>query len=366
MATIDARTGRDGKTYYRVRVRVKGSKVHSATFERKRDAQEWAERTQAQLRKGRHLDQDTPARRTLVDLIDRYLELELPKRDRNQADIRKHLIWWRESYGHLVLSNVTPSVLAEGRDRLLQEPVSEHKYAPRDQAVRTKKPATVVRYMADLSNALSVAAGEWEWIDANPMHKVKKPRLPQERVRFLNHEERECLLRACRDSPCPYLYPVVVIALSTGARYSEVMHLRWKDVDLERGIARLEHTKNRDRRALPLTHHALEVVRELRDQHKRTDTDLLFPRADGQAPIELRKHWNRALQEAGIEDFRFHDLRHTAASYLAMNGATLAEIADVLGHRTLQMVKRYAHLSDQHTASVVERMNRRMFGDSSA
>jgi integrase len=208
----------------------------------------------------------------------------------------------------------------------------------------------------------TVAVQEWEWLSANPMSKVRKPQAANARVRFLDDAEREQLLGACRNSPCPFLYPVVVIALSTGARYSEVVNLRWKDIDLERGIARLEHTKNRDRRALPLTHHALDVVRELHRNHKRRDTDLLFPRADGQAPMEIRKHWNRAVKEAGIQDFRFHDLRHTAASYLAMNGATLAEIADVLGHRTLQMVKRYAHLSDQHTASVVERMNRQMFG----
>ena len=79
------------------------------------------------------------------------------------------------------------------------------------------------------------------------------------------------------------------------------------------------------------------------------------------APMEIRKHWDSALRNADINDFRFHDLRHTAASYLAMNGATLAEIAEVLGHKTLQMVKRYAHLSDQHVAGVVERMNKAIF-----
>ena len=79
--------------------------------------------------------------------------------------------------------------------------------------------------------------------------------------------------------------------------------------------------------------------------------------------MDIRKHWYDAVEAAGIEDFRFHDLRHSAASYLAMNGATLAEIAEVLGHKTLQMVKRYAHLSDQHTAAVVERMNKAIFND---
>ena len=243
----------------------------------------------------------------------------------------------------------------------MQAPSARNAGARNRKENKTKSPGTVTRYMASLSHALTIAVREWEWLENNPMHKVKRPAHPKPRLRFLDDDERRQLLEACRNSPCPYLYPVVVIALSTGARYSEVMNLRWTDIDLERGIARLEHTKNRDRRALPLTHHALEVVQHLHDHEKRADTDLLFPREDGLAPIEIRKHWNRALKEAGIEDFRFHDLRHTAASYLAMNGATLAEIAAVLGHRTLQMVQRYAHLSDQHTASVVERMNRSIF-----
>jgi len=139
------------------------------------------------------------------------------------------------------------------------------------------------------------------------------------------------------------------------------MHLRWRDIDLDRGVARVEKTKNNEKRALPLTHKALEVMTEL---HRRTDPDkrdYVFPRRDGLAPKNIRKSWEAALRAAEIENFRFHDLRHTAASYLAMNGATLAEIAEVLGHKTLQMVKRYAHLSDQHTAAVVERMNRAIF-----
>ena len=79
-------------------------------------------------------------------------------------------------------------------------------------------------------------------------------------------------------------------------------------------------------------------------------------------PVEIRSAWSFALEKAKVEDFRFHDLRHTAASYLAMNGATLAEIAEILGHKTFQMVKRYAHLSEAHTASIVEKMNAKIFG----
>ena len=95
---------------------------------------------------------------------------------------------------------------------------------------------------------------------------------------------------------------------------------------------------------------------------RRIDTRLLFPDKSGKNPIQLRTPWRKALKEAEIENFKFHDLRHSAASYLAMSGPSLAEIAEVLGHKTLQMVKRYSHLSEQHTANVVSRMNERIFG----
>ena len=105
----------------------------------------------------------------------------------------------------------------------------------------------------------------------------------------------------------------------------------------------------------PLAGPALDLLREL-SRVRRIDTDLVFAGPDGRA-IFPRKPWERALTAAQIDDFRFHDLRHTAASYLAMSGATLAEIAEVLGHKTLEMVKRYSHLTDQHTSKVVARMN---------
>jgi integrase len=215
--------------------------------------------------------------------------------------------------------------------------------------------------MALLSQAFTIAVQEWEWLDNNPMHKVRKPSLPQPRARFLSDRERARLLDACKSSPCHLLYPVVVVALATGARYSEVMNLTWQQVDLDRGVARLETTKNKERRTLPLAHHALEVMKAHHEREGFPQEGWVFPREDGQAPMEIRKHWEAALDAADVRNFRFHDLRHSAASYLAMNGASLAEIAEVLGHKTLQMVKRYAHLSDAHIVDVVARMNKKIF-----
>lgn len=360
MATIQERKGRNGVTVYRVRVRVKGHPVQTKTFARKTDAKAWAQSQEETLRAVQAFGSSAYAKRPLSELIDRYIAVELPKHNTNRDYTRTQLMWWRNEIGDTPLKDVSPALLGSCRDKLSQEKHTSHKYGAKNGAKR-KAPATVLRYMMALSHVFTVACKEWGWLSVNPMANVKKPSKLQKRVRFLDDDERARLLDACSKSECKYLLPVVVIALSTGARYNEIMSLRWRDVDLERGVARLEKTKNGERRALPLTHKALEAVQQLHDAAHPDRKSLLFGRSDGLAPMAIQKYWKSALDEAGIDDFRFHDLRHCAASYLAMNGATLAEIAEVLGHKTLQMVKRYAHLSDQHTASVVERMNRKIF-----
>ena len=141
------------------------------------------------------------------------------------------------------------------------------------------------------------------------------------------------------------------------------MSLTWNDVDLKRNTIVLHDTKNGERRSVSLSGLALELLTKI-SESKKGKTNLLFAskKNNGKTPVDIRTAWEVALRKAGIADFRFHDLRHSAASYLAMNGATLAEIAEVLGHKTLQMVKRYAHLSEQHTAKVVAAMNEKIFG----
>jgi integrase len=143
----------------------------------------------------------------------------------------------------------------------------------------------------------------------------------------------------------------------------EILGLRWRDVDFQRQTITLHDTKNGERRVLPLQGHALELIQQC-SNGRRLDSDFVYPSRNGKKPFDLRRAWTAALKESNIPNFRWHDLRHSAASYLAMNGATLAEIAEILGHKTLAMVKRYAHLSDAHTAGVVRRMNEKIFGKS--
>ena len=215
--------------------------------------------------------------------------------------------------------------------------------------------------MAALSHAFTIAIREWGWLEESPMRKVSKPQEPRGRVRFLSDDERERLLAACRTSYNPYLYIAVVLSLSTGARKMEILGLCWRDVDFQRQTITLHHTKNGERRVLPLKGHALELTQQYFNE-RNMGSDFVFPSRNGKNPFDLRRAWTSALKESNIPNFRWHDLRHTAASYFAMNGATLAEIAEILGHKTLAMVKRYAHLSEAHTAGVVEKMNEQIFG----
>ncbi|PIZ31206.1 MAG: integrase [Alphaproteobacteria bacterium CG_4_10_14_0_8_um_filter_53_9] len=362
MATIYKRIKKDGTPYFRVRIRLKGHRSEEGNFDRLTDARNWIQSTEAAIKEGRYFKTAEAQRRTLGEMIDRYVKFEIPKRRSSKAKYEMQALWWKRELGHLVIKDVTPAIIAEARDKLLVSPSERNKSQDKPlDANKTKGPATVVHYMAVLSHAFSIANREWMWAEENPVLKVRKPNLPYGRTRFLSDAERGTLLGVCRASPHPYLYTVVVLALSTGARYSEIMTLRWEDVDLVRGVAKLEKTKNGDKRAIPLTGHALALLQELKRTRQRVDSPYLFARLDGQAPMEIRKVWEDALKRAEIKDFRFHDLRHSAASYLAMNGATLVEIAAVLGHKTLQMVKRYAHLSDSHISGVVGRMNEKIF-----
>ncbi len=353
MANIEKRTTKDGKTTYRAKVRLKGFPPQSATFERLTDAKKWGQQTESAIREGRYFKTAEAKRHTFGELVDRYVRDVLPTKPKIQQAQTTQLHWWKEQLGHYTLADVTPAKIAECRDQLAKGKTYRGKQ---------RSPSTVVRYMAALSHAFTIAVKEWGWLDDSPMRKVAKPKEPRGRVRFLDDDERKRLLKACEESSSRDLYPAVVLALSTGARKMEIMGLRWRDVDLKRNVIVLHDTKNGERRVLPLAGVALEQMRG-RSKVRRIDSDLVFPGLDPTEPIDLRAPWEAALKQAEIEDFRWHDLRHSAASYLAMNGASLAEIAEILGHKTLQMVKRYAHLSEAHTARVVAEMNKKIFGE---
>ena len=345
MAYFRKRKGKRGITWQAV-IRTGGRKPQVATFRTKGEAEDWAREIETAISKGGYLLSYEAKRRTVKDLLERYKETEIPKK-KDQKNPSRQAEFWIKRLGDLRLLELTRSAVVEVRDELAKE----------------RAPATVNRYLALLSHACAMAEREWEWMDSNPLRKVSSLEEPRGRVRFLSDAEKDRLLDAARNSPHSHLYAIVLIALTTGARKGEILGLHWKDVDLDSNRAVLHNTKNNERRTLTLVGPVVDEMRKLQ-KIRRIDDDLIFTNAKaGTANSSyFEKAWQKARSLAQLKDFRFHDLRHSCASNLAMNGATTAEIAAVLGHKTLEMVKRYSHLSDEHVRGVVERTAEKVLG----
>jgi integrase len=357
MANIQQRLAKGGDVSYRVQVRLLGFPVQRATFKRKTDAKAWAQQVESAIREGRHLVTNEAKKHTLAALIERHLEALQPKKPHAYLKQRQLLYWWKERLGARALAHITPAVIAEQRDALLSGNIGTKKEP------RYRAPPTANRYLAALSKGFSVAVREWHWLKENPVSMVQKEKESAGIVRFVSDTERAALIKACGKSPLPELELIVMLALTTGMRRSEIRMLRWPDLDMKRGTIVIQKTKNQERRAVPMVPPVLALLGK-HGQVRHLHTDLVFARSDSNdtRPIDFDHAFIDAVKAAKIKNFRFHDCRHTAASYLAMSHATLAEIAAVLGHKTLAMVKRYAHLSDQHTHEVVNRMTQKYFG----
>jgi len=335
---------------YQVMIRRKGYDTVSETFEKMADAEKFAR------------DHDREAKlseaygpgytKTVSEMLDKYVGGYTGKDD-TKLD---RLAWWKEQIGDRKLRELTPSLVVECLDALRDgHAVRGHGKGKTKSLGRKRSQPTVNRYHTALSSVLEVARTRWHWISENPARKVARGEENPGIVRWLSDDERKALLDACRASRWNQLYLLVILALSTGARLGELLRLCWADLDMKKGMAYLVDTKNGERRALPLIR---AVQTELETQVRRIDSPFVFPSPYNGAEhyAGFREHWNEAREKAGIENFRFHDLRHSCASYLAMNGATQLEIADVLGHKTLQMLQRYSHLSTDHKQSLVNRV----------
>ena len=187
----------------------------------------------------------------------------------------------------------------------------------------------------------------------NPVKGVKMFKENNQRLRFLEINEISKLLDNCEE----YLKPIVMIALNTGMRKSEILNLKWRDVDINRGIIYLYNTKNGEKREIPINE---EVDRALIGVRKNSESEYIFCWKNGEKIRDIRISFFTALQKSGIKEFRFHDLRHTAASHLVMSGVDLNTVRELLGHKSLKMTLRYAHLSPGHRKRAVDVLGKRI------
>ena len=352
-----------GTISYRAQVRVKGRPAKSETFPNRKEAEKWAAGLEAAIRENRHHPHLAGGKKTFAEAVDRYVKTVINNAEPVDKRTRElHLAWFANQFIGLSLAEITPDRIAEARDALAAEKFSRNKKdedgaLPEDATMYQRSGATINRYLATLSHMLNVAKKEWRLIDRNPVSDITKMKEGRGRTRFLSDEERATLLNVCSKSGWPQLHTLVVLAISTGARRGELISLKWDAIDLKAGKAVVTETKNGEARTLPLVGKALEALRALKLQGS-AKSEYVFPNPSGFPGYfeNFDQRWIEALKAAGIKGFRFHDLRHCCASYLAANGASLLEIADVLGHKTLAMVRRYSHLTQSHKASVIERM----------
>jgi len=353
-----------GRISYRVQVRLRGHPSQSGTFRNRKDAERWASSIESGIREGRHFPHALARRTSFAALAERYARSVLADaRPTRRSNAEHHIAWWLDRLGTLSLAEITPDHIAQGRDDLSSQPyvrakASQGKDGATVPAAYKRSGATVNRYLATLSHMFTTAMREWRLLDRNPVAEIGKKKEARGRTRFLRDEERDALLAACAQSAWPALHTLVLLAISTGARRGELIHLQWTDISLDPPApeAIIQCTKNGDPRRLPLVGKALESLRAL--QNGASSYVFTSPSGIDKPYVGFDAHWYAALARAGIADFRFHDLRHTCASYLAAQGSSLLEIADVLGHRTMAMVKRYSHLAEGHKAIVIARMAR--------
>ncbi|MBB5459026.1 site-specific integrase [Paraburkholderia sp. Cpub6] len=280
-------------------------------------------------------------------------------RDPSRAQIIRR---WSQYFDGWIAAEIDGDAVADALDHWAATPVRRYVGSDESGAMLYRelglpKPGSINKAKAVLSAVLNFARARrmmpkgW----TNPCREVPGLTMNNERVRFLDAAERKRLLAVCRLSTWNRLYLLVLTAITTGARRSELLRLRYPDLDLDRATAYVRSSKNDEPRVLPLTP---AVIAEIRRFGKPPHPDaLLFARVgDPDRPFTIDSAWYAALRDANIHNFRFHDLRHTCASYLAQNGASLLDVAATLGHKQLDVTRRYSHLTIDSKRAIVERV----------
>ena len=318
---------------YRAYIKKAGVKRVSKTFKTKRLAVQFVNSIESDRARLVSYN-DTKPQTKLSVVIDNYLSKEY-KGSRPKDEERK-LNLWIENIGDKPIRDVVKSDIGTTLSSL-----SNH-----------LSNATINRYKAAISVVFSYACREYDLPD-NPVRHIRSLPENNARIRFLSDDERSRLFKAARQSDWDKLYLLVLLAITTGARKGELLSLRWCDVDFDRQTAYVATTKNGQPKVLPLTDSVVVELSKFKDQ----EPALIFnSEITTDSPFCFYKQWKKALLSADIEDFRFHDLRHSCASYLAQSGASLLEIAFVLGHKQIQMTKRYAHLCIDSKEKLINRV----------
>ena len=304
---------------YQAQVRLAGCKPEAKSFATQAEAKRWVRHVEANPIPLHVAEHWNPC---LSDLLTRYRDtVTVHKKGRLQETNRINRLL--REHPDLVAKRVrdlTPSMLVKFRDERLK-----------DGSVATRHDLIIIQ------TCLNTAMLEWDLhLTENPLKRVRKPSPSKPRERRLEQGELEKLETGCSATSNPYLWPMIVLAIETGMRKSELLGLTWQNVDLQRRTAFLPDTKNGCSRVVPLTGVAVAILESLRG-----------PKSDRVLPIKVEAFntaWGRLIARTGIEDLRFHDLRHEAISRFFELGLNVPEVASISGHKTLAMLQRYTHV----------------------
>jgi integrase len=330
MATITPKKLASGKKSYLAQVRIKPFKPANKTFSTRADAKAWAKKLEQELRnqkKQGDVSHDL-TRFTVNQLIDEFLADLDTKKLRYHDTLSILLAWWANHCGNTKVLDLNPTALREAREKI-------HK---------GRAPATVNRCLSALRSC-------WNWGRAAqfvPQDRKWPTRIMltenNTRRRYLTDDELKRLLEAAA-ARSPTMHAAVVLSVACGLRQGELLNLKWQDIDLDGQRLSIMTTKTDEPRGVYVAGSAVDALRTLK-REAVVSTKAVFLGQGGE-PLNkgtLRVRWLPIRDAAGLRDFRWHDLRHSCASFLAQNGATLLEIGAVLGHRSASVTRRYAHL----------------------
>lgn len=356
MATYRKRKNQDGTIGHQFMIRRKGFPALARTFARKTDGEAWVQEVESAMRNGRFRAAPEAQDMTLSQLVELYIKKTFKER-RSPHTPRQTLLWWCERLGDVAITNISKRLVKQHWNELTTTT-----------SVRTGKlitNRTLNSYIETLSACFSFAVGE-ELLESNPIYRIKRKSLDNSREVVLSQEQLAKLLEAAEKSSNRYLPAALLMTLSTGGRRAEVMGLRWDEVNLATGEVQFLRTKNGKKRTVMLGAAALKALADLANLRVLHSPLIFAPlkprRADGLGKFsftweDLRAPFRRACKEADIEGFRWHDLRHCAASYLLMSGATMEEMMKILGHRSSAMSWRYSHLDQRRTTELVGKVD---------
>jgi integrase len=287
---------------------------------------------------------------TLAELCKRYKE-NFGNQSSFQNAKEKYLANFKESFGeNQLLSTITYDKVETYRNTLRQKPVTANSNGV--ETVRgLRKDASVNREMACLHHLFNKAV-EWDMMEKSPFEHKQSLRLKEnnKRMRFLNEDEISSLLSAC----APHLKPIVETAILTGMRRGEILSLKWDQI--RGGFIYLEKTKTNEARQIPVSDDLEAILKDIRrKEHLRSE--YVFTFQGRRIERDLHVGFGRALKRAGLQDFHFHDLRHTFASQLILNGGSLKDVQELLGHKSMTMTLRYAHLTQESKRKAVNLLN---------